>query len=147
MTILLMGLVGFSSCQSEDEMEERILEGYCWEGYLPIYNYGNDYYSRFFFDTNGTGIEEVYINGRFDNEYPFTWGWMNDSYAVLRLKYRSRWHQYSYSCIDVIEVKHNKLKGYFYENMDDYYYDYDHNFENREDLYFTLRTTGDHRYH
>lgn len=46
--ITLLGLVSFSSCDSEEKMEEHILEGHCWEGYLPIYNWDRtEYYSVF----------------------------------------------------------------------------------------------------
>lgn len=35
--VALLGLVGFSSCDSKEKMERHILEGYCWEGfYLSI---------------------------------------------------------------------------------------------------------------
>lgn len=142
--ITLIGLTSLSSCQSEEEMERRIVEGFCWEGVLPIYSY-NDYYSRFFFDEDGSGVEEVYINGEYNGEYPFTWGWMDDSYAVLLLKYRSRW-DVTYTCIDVLEVSHTRLRGYFYEDIDDYYLDRSYGFPDRDNLYFTLRSTGDSRY-
>ena len=141
-----LALTVCTSCQSEEEMEENLLEGYCWEGQLPIYNYGNEYYSRFYFEADGTGVEEVYINGRHDNDYAFTWGWMNVNYGVLRLKYGSRWNV-SYSCIDVIEVKNGYLRGYFYEDIEDFFYESENGTTSYSDRYVRLTAkTGVHRY-
>lgn len=150
--ITLLGLVSFSSCDSEEKMEEHILEGHCWEGYLPIYNWDRtEYYSRFFFEPDGNGVEEVYVYDPLyddfyhEGDYFFTWGWRNDDYAVLQLRYGSRWGV-DYTCMALIDVSHTKLKGYFYKNMNDYFYDREHGYTD-PDLYFELRTReGIHRY-
>lgn len=144
MAVALVGMMSFSACDSEEEMERHIIEGYCWEGWMPIYDWGrNEYYSRFFFEPNGTGVEEVYVNGNYWGEYRFTWGWMCDDYAVLSLRYGGRWNV-SYSCIDLIDVSHTRLRGFFYQNIDDYYYEREMGFPySRDDIYFELRSTGD----
>ncbi len=143
----LVALIACTSCQSEEEMENNILDGYCWEGQLPIYNYGNEYYSRFYFESDGSGVEEVYINGRHDSDYPFTWGWINGYYSVMQLKYGSRWNV-SYSCINVIQVKDGVLTGYFYEDIQDFYYEYENGTSTSyTDRYVRLTAkTGVHRY-
>ena len=152
MTILLMGLVGFSSCDSEEDMGAKLVNGYCWQGYLPIDDYHgwNDYFSRFFFDggdRSGYGYEELYRNGRYQNEYGFDWYWEGSSFAVLVLDYGHRWDQKS--CIDVIEIKHGVLRGYFYEYLLDYYRERDNGFSNyddRDSRYVELTTKQYSRY-
>ena len=150
-TFILVGLVSFSSCESEEDLGEKLVNGYCWQGYLPIDDYygWNDYFSRFFFeggDRSGYGYEEVYRNGRFQNEYGFDWYWEGSSYAVLVLDYGPRWNQKS--CIDVIEIRRGVLRGYFYEYLEDYYRERANGFNNydREYRYFELTTKQYSRY-
>ncbi len=147
----LIGLLSFTSCESEEEMGAKLVNGYCWQGYMPIEDYygWNDYYSRFFFDgstLSGQGIEEVYRNGRYNGEYPFYWYWEDSSFGVLVLDYGHRWDQKS--CIQIMNIGRGVLRGYFYEYIEDYYDDKFHGFPyDRDFRYVELTTKQYSRYH
>jgi len=150
--IALIGGLGLSSCESEEDLGEKLVNGYCWEGYIPVYDWNrNDYYSRFFFDggdMSGYGSEEVYRNGRYQRSYEFNWYWKNNSFAVLVLDYGRRWEEKS--CIDVIEISHGRLRGYFYEYLDDFDYEKADGFRDyadRESRYIELYVKEHSRYH
>lgn len=123
----IITLICLPSCQSEDEMEDLILEGYEWEGQLPIWNdFGDDYYSVYTFEKSNNhyrpgnvGTEVLIVNGRLQGTYGFKWYWDETSHGVLVLDFSSHWHNEA-SCIAAVKVKNGVLTGTFYEDYRDY---------------------------
>lgn len=147
----LVSVIMLSSCQDEEEMEDKLITGICWEGTLPITeNYGQEnYFSRFFFydDNYKYGYEEVYYKGVYEQTYEFSWYWLDfhGSYGVVALNYGGRW-QSDIACIDITKVTNNYIYGYYYMDLSDYEAYKDGNYPNRSDNYFELKHVGSSRH-
>ncbi|MBR5957213.1 MAG: hypothetical protein IKZ99_02500 [Salinivirgaceae bacterium] len=118
---------GFSACQSEDEMEDAILDGVCWEGTLPISEHhgAKNYSSRYYFvEVNGYGLgfDENYYKGVRDTTYEFQWYWWDERYSMLALNYGGRYGE-DKCFINIRKVKHRYIYGWFYKSLEDYEYD------------------------
>ncbi len=114
-----------TSCQDEDEMEDKILTGVCWEGKLPVRSSnGREYYfSRFFFyEDRGylTGYEESYYKGEYDSTYEFEWYWLDEAWRVLVLNYGGRWNE-DVACISISKVTNNYIYGHYFTSLEEYY--------------------------
>ena len=80
---MLMSAVLLTSCQKEEELEDKLLQDCCWEGTLPIREHSGETkeYSRFFFyweNGYGYGIEDVYVRGEYSETYNFAWYWLDE---------------------------------------------------------------------
>lgn len=134
----------FSACQDEDEMEDKILTGVCWEGKLPIReNYGQEkYFSRFYFydDNYKTGYEEIYYRGEYQETMEFDWYWLDRSgaYGVMALNYGGRW-QSDIICIDITKVTNNYIYGYYYTSLAEYEAYKESGSSSRSGTYFELK--------
>lgn len=116
-----------SACQSEEAMEDYILDGVCWGGRLPVTEHHGqqNYSSNFYFvDENGYGLgfEESYYQGRRDTTYEFSWYWFDKSYSMLCLNYGGRWGE-DKAFINVLNAKKGRIKGWYYKSLEDYEYD------------------------
>lgn len=129
-----------SSCQKEGEKQDILLGAEAWEGHLPIYD-DADCYSRFTFREDGTGAEEVLVNGRPTGTYPFTWGWCNGYNSLLELYYGAGRYGDDISYLYVSSINERVLYGYFYKTWEIY-----QNFSYDESLHVTLRASGTHRH-
>ena len=117
-----------SACQSEDAAEDYILDGVCWGGRLPIseqhgqQNYTSNFY---FLEENGYGLgfEEMYYRGTYDTTVEFSWYWFDHSYRMLCLNYGGTGHSASTSYINILNAKKGRIKGWFYQSLEDYEYD------------------------
>lgn len=140
------------SCQDEDEMEDKIITGVCWEGPLPVKEYygQENYFSRFFFydDNYKYGYEEVYYKGVYQETYEFGWYWLEDhsgSYGVIALNYGGRWGA-DIACIDISKVTNNYIYGYYFMDLGDYWAYKDGTIPSRSENYFELKHVGSSRH-
>ena len=130
LTLATAAVCCIASCQSEEEVEDYILDGVCWGGKNPVTeNHGQqNYTSNYYFlweNGYGLGFEESYYKGVYDTTYEFSWYWYDNSYRLMCLNYGGRWGD-DMAYIDIFNAKKGRIKGWFYESYNDYI-DYEKN--------------------
>ena len=143
---MLMSAVLLTSCQKEEELEDKLLQDCCWEGTLPIREHSGETkeYSRFFFyweNGYGYGIEDVYVRGEYSETYNFAWYWLDEpgGYKCLALNYGGR-HTEDISVIRIRKIK-AWLYGWYYASLHDWELDRDANLTTRGHA-IELESTG-----
>ena len=121
LTMAVIAMMSFSSCEDSDTLRARTLEG-TWTGYIDTYYYdrwglsGNSYRTTMFFDRldryGGTGYEVDYdMNSPYRDYYycPFEWDVYN---GTIRIRYADSWN-------DVLIYDYHLDYDYFEGYMDD----------------------------
>lgn len=114
--IMLTLLVGFASCDDEEDLEERMF-GRVWVGDIGLNSDGGrPLYSKFVFNPNGFGEESQYYqyNGGWYKTFPFQWYWDSRYSRNLILDYGRNGISY----MDDVDVRRGLMTGIYY--FDDY---------------------------
>lgn len=114
--LMLTLFVGFTSCEDEEDLEDRMF-GRIWVGDLGMNaEDGSRLYSEFEFDPDGFGEEHQYYQ-RNDREYDhfrFQWNWEDRHSRNLVLDYGRN----GVSFMDAVDVTRGFMTGVFYLSED-----------------------------
>jgi hypothetical protein len=114
--LLALVAVGFSACESDETIEERLF-GRVWSGDIGLSAMnGEPVYSDFQFFPDGSGTENMYYQygGRWYQNNPFHWSWDLSQGRSLILDYGNGYVSY----MDNVYVGGGAMSGIYYN--DDY---------------------------
>jgi hypothetical protein len=120
--LLVLFVMGISSCDDDRWRYEEYLVGYSWVGDIGEFgDHGHSLSSDFYFGKNGFGDEILFYtnNGQEYDRYQFTWGW--ESPECLYIDY-GRVAGYT-SFIKILALNRTRLEGIFYADEEAYDYE------------------------